>query len=319
MTTTVLSPLPVQKFFDNNGLPLANGKLFTYQAGTTTKLATYTDSTGGSSNTNPIILNARGECQVWTPANIAYKYVLAPSTDTDPPTNPIWSVDQIVNSQLLTLYGGVDTGVANAYVLNFTASFSAYADGVIIYWIPANTNSGMSTLNINTLGPVQIANPDGSVLTANQIVANQMTSVIYKGGKFYITTASYVSGSFTGTLTGCTTAPTATFNWNRTGNIVVLDLSIGLSATSNSTSCTITGLPTAIQPTRSQAVAIVSVINNSVGALLGYISFAPAFGTMTLALAATSGSNLQFAPGNFTAAGIKGLGTGLTTVTYSIL
>lgn len=89
-----LSPLPVQKFFSNVGLPLVGGKLFTYAAGTNTKIATYKDS-GGTLNTNPIILNFRGEANVWLDPDLTYKFVLAGPFDTDPPTNPIWSVDNI--------------------------------------------------------------------------------------------------------------------------------------------------------------------------------------------------------------------------------
>lgn len=91
----ILSPLPIQKFFGNDGNPLNGGLLFTYVAGTTTKLATYKDSTGGPVNTNPIVLDYRGEANVWLDPTLTYKFVLAPSTDTDPPTNPIWSVDNI--------------------------------------------------------------------------------------------------------------------------------------------------------------------------------------------------------------------------------
>ena len=91
----ILSPLPVQKFFDNNGRPLAGGLLFTYAAGTTTKIDTYSDESGGSLNTNPIVLDFRGECNVWLDPTLTYKFVLAPRTDTDPPADPIWTVDDI--------------------------------------------------------------------------------------------------------------------------------------------------------------------------------------------------------------------------------
>ena len=319
MTTETLSPNPWFRGVDTNGNSLAFGKLFTYAAGTSTKLATYTDSTGVTPNTNPVILDSTGQASIWLTPNVAYKFVLSPSTDTDPPTAAIRTQDQIVNAQLLTLYGGVDTGAVNAFILNFTAAFSAYSDGLVIFWIPSHTNTGPSTINVNGLGAVAIVNQDGSALTTNQIIANQSATILYKGGQFYLTTVQYASGTFTGTLTGCTTAPTATFNWTRTGNIIVVDLSVGLSATSNTTTCTITGLPSLIQPARTQAIPIVSVIDNSVGGLVGYISFAPASGTMTLALGATSGTRLQVSPGNFTAAGTKGLGTGLTTVSYSIV
>lgn len=90
-----LSPLAVQKFFASNGRPLVGGKLFTYVAGTTNKIATYVDVSGGTPNTNPIILDYRGECNIWLDQTKTYKFVLSPSTDTDPPTNPIWTVDYI--------------------------------------------------------------------------------------------------------------------------------------------------------------------------------------------------------------------------------
>jgi hypothetical protein len=93
-----LSPLPIQKFFDNNGEPLVGGLLFTYVAGTTTKIATYTDSTGGSTNTNPVVLDYRGEARVWLDITKTYKFVLSPRGDTDPPTKAITTVDNIAAS-----------------------------------------------------------------------------------------------------------------------------------------------------------------------------------------------------------------------------
>src|SRR6185312_2331496 len=101
-----LSPLPIQHFVDNNGNLCVGCKLFTYQAGTTTKQNTYTDSAGGTPNTNPVVMNARGEANVWLDPTLSYQFVLSPSTDSDPPTDPIWTVDQIstaVNSNQLTV------------------------------------------------------------------------------------------------------------------------------------------------------------------------------------------------------------------------
>lgn len=195
MTTETLSPTPIQSFRDSSGAPLVGGKLFTYSAGTSTKLATYIDSTGGTPNTNPVILDSRGECRLWIPPNVGYKYVLSPSTDTDPPTNPIWTMDNIVNSQLITLYGGVDTGTANAYVLNFVANFTSYTDGIIIYWIPSHSNTATSTINVNSFGPVNILNGDGSTLLPNQLIANQVAVILCKGGNFILVNTPYGSAA----------------------------------------------------------------------------------------------------------------------------
>lgn len=90
----LLSPVPKLAFLGNNGRPLVGGQLFTYEAGTSTKVATYSDE-GGTPNTNPIELDFRGEANVWIDPQLTYKFVLAPRGDTDPPTNPIWSVDDI--------------------------------------------------------------------------------------------------------------------------------------------------------------------------------------------------------------------------------
>jgi hypothetical protein len=61
----MLTPSPKVQFFDANGEPLVGGKLYTYAAGTSSPLATYTDSTGNTANANPVILDSRGEANVW--------------------------------------------------------------------------------------------------------------------------------------------------------------------------------------------------------------------------------------------------------------
>lgn len=209
MTIETLSPQPKLKFFDNNGDPADRYRIFSYRAGTTTKLSTYTDAAGGTPNSNPVTLNYRGECDLWIPPNVAYKYVFAPPGTDDPPTSSIWTVDNIVNSQLITLYGGVDAGSANAYTLTFISNFAAYSDGIVIYWVAANNNTGPSTLNVNGLGVIQIVNPDGSALGANQIQTNQMTQVIYRGGKWQLLSISGFVGPLIGTFGASTTIAAA--------------------------------------------------------------------------------------------------------------
>ena len=86
---SVLSPAAKLQFTDITGAPLVGGFLYTYAAGTTTPLATYTDSSGTSLNSNPVVLNARGEASVWLGAN-TYKFKL-----TDPNNTEIWTVDNI--------------------------------------------------------------------------------------------------------------------------------------------------------------------------------------------------------------------------------
>jgi len=69
------------QFFDDNGNPLSGGLLYTYEAGTTTPLATYTDSNGNVANANPIVLDAAGRVpyQVWLNPAYSYKFILKTS------------------------------------------------------------------------------------------------------------------------------------------------------------------------------------------------------------------------------------------------
>lgn len=92
-----IAPDARQQFFDNQGNVLAGGKLFTYLAGTSTKQNTFTTSTGGVANANPIVLDSAGRTPngVWLTEDILYKFVLAPANDTDPPVSPIWTEDNI--------------------------------------------------------------------------------------------------------------------------------------------------------------------------------------------------------------------------------
>ena len=97
MPTVYCSPFgPKPQFELTDGTPAVGYKLFTYVGGSVnTKQPTYTDYTGGSSNTNPIVLNTLGQpsTEIWLAAGVSYKFVLAPSTDTDPPSSPIWTID----------------------------------------------------------------------------------------------------------------------------------------------------------------------------------------------------------------------------------
>jgi hypothetical protein len=307
--TNVLSPLAKCQFFDNNGRPLVGGKLFTYQAGTNTKLATYTDASGLSQNTNPVILDYRGEGSIWIPPNVPYKYVLAPATDTDPPTNPIWSVDDVVSSQLVTLYGGLDTGTANAYVLDFTANFTAYQDGIVIYWIPANTNTGASTLNVNGLGPVDILNQNSDPLAPSQIIAGQVITVMYLAGAFLLISsgiaASVSAGTFTPSWSGFSAAPTGNMSWQITGRMAILEW-LGTTGTSNADFMTIDNLPMNLRPTtRSLAGMSPTVVINNGANMLGSVGHG-ALGVLQFNLGTTPSGT------GFTTSGTKGLDTGWT-------
>ena len=73
-----------QQFFDNTGLPLNGGLIYTYQAGSSTPLATYTDVNGTIANSNPIVLDSSGRLpnEVWLTYGYNYKFVVKTSAGT---------------------------------------------------------------------------------------------------------------------------------------------------------------------------------------------------------------------------------------------
>lgn len=82
MASVLLSPVGNgQQFFDNTGVPLAGGLIYTYQAGSSTPLTTYTTNLGSIPNTNPIILDSAGRTsnEVWMQTGYSYKFVLQTS------------------------------------------------------------------------------------------------------------------------------------------------------------------------------------------------------------------------------------------------
>jgi hypothetical protein len=116
-----LSPVFNEQTVDINGNPLSGAKVFTYAAGSSTKVATFTNAAGTIPQTNPIILDALGyptNGSIWLAEGTLVKFVLAPSTDTDPPTSPIRTIDNVqgVNDSSTTVSQWTASGTAPTYV-----------------------------------------------------------------------------------------------------------------------------------------------------------------------------------------------------------
>ena len=123
----ILSPLAGAgwQFFDNSGVPLNGGLLYTYAAGTTTPQTTYSDSTGATPNANPIVLDSAGRVagEVWLTTGLNYKFVLKTSTGTT-----LWTNDNIA---------GVPASSITSLRIN--GSTSGYVDLVAVPVAGANT------------------------------------------------------------------------------------------------------------------------------------------------------------------------------------
>ena len=139
------------QFFDNNGNVLSGGKIYTYQAGTTTPLATYTSSTGVTAHTNPIVLDSAGRVpggEIWNQLQL-YKFVLKTSAEIT-----------------IATYDNVGSSFnATAIIANFTGNGSTVA------FTLASAPVGENATNVYINGVYQQKNTysvAGAVLTFSQ-------------------------------------------------------------------------------------------------------------------------------------------------------
>ena len=117
------------QFFDNNGVPLAGGLIYTYAAGTTTPQATYTTSAGTVAHTNPIVLNSAGRVpggEIWL-LFASYKFVLQTSA-----------------SVLIATYDNITSDAGLITIANFTG------DGTTVSFNLGNaTSENITNVYIN--------------------------------------------------------------------------------------------------------------------------------------------------------------------------
>lgn len=179
---------------------------------------------------------------------------------------PSGNADTVVVSQYMqgilyqVMTGGFfeDTGAADAYVLSpLTDNYSpaAYKEGMVIRFVPDNTNTGATTVNVSTLGVVDIVDAQGSALTGGELIASDTVTLQYDAvaGDFIILAATSIPSGRTiqeihtqdgEVATGTTTIPlddtipqdtegdeyiTATITPTNASNKLVIDVVIQLA------------------------------------------------------------------------------------------
>lgn len=124
-----LSPVAgaAAQFFDNSGNVLTGGKLYTYDAGTTTPAPTYTSSNGVTAHPNPIILNAAGRVpdsgEIWLSDSVSYKFILKDQNDVLIAT---WDNIVGINSNFVNFTGEEETQTATQGQTVFTLTTIQY-------------------------------------------------------------------------------------------------------------------------------------------------------------------------------------------------
>jgi hypothetical protein len=181
------------------GLPLAGGLLYTYAGGTSTPYATYTSSTGGTANDNPVELDARGEADVWLEQGISYKFVLHDANDV-----PIWTVDNINAAPA----GGFTQLFGNGTVLAPSISFSN-STGMGFYRIANNVlgvaTDGTEAMRIDASQNVGIGVAPTTLLDVNGTAKFRGATTITTGGLTISAGGATIAG-----VTGITGATTVT-------------------------------------------------------------------------------------------------------------
>ena len=78
----------------------------------------------------------------------------------------------------------VDGGAANAYTVTMDPAIEAYTAGLTLLMKVSNTNTGVSTLNVNGLGVKTIRRYNGNNLVASDLVDGAVVMVTYNGTSF---------------------------------------------------------------------------------------------------------------------------------------
>ncbi len=111
----VVMPPGKQAYYNTAGAPLVGGRIRTFAAGTSTPKATFSDAAGTIPNTNPVVLDARGEATVYWSG--AYKVQLEDSLGA-----VLWTVDNFVATDAIATDSRVTLASATTVDLGSTGS-----------------------------------------------------------------------------------------------------------------------------------------------------------------------------------------------------
>lgn len=162
------------------------------------------------------------------------------------------SVGQVQDSAVQ--WGGVATGTANAIAIACPISPGSYAAGQTFRFVALSSNTGATTINVNSLGAKDVYKEVNGVLGnlgAGDIAANgtyQLTYYTGGSGFFTLQTSKPGKGTFTHNFApnaGGWTPATSLFYWSRNGQAVhitagVVGVQTGSTAASYSFSVPVT-------------------------------------------------------------------------------
>lgn len=186
-----------QQFFDNNGVILSGGLIYSYAAGTTTPQATYTSNTGLVARTNPIVLDSTGRVpsggEIWLTDNVNYKFEIQTSTGVS------IAVYDNVSGNASGVTNAINTAVAGIY-----ANLAASSGSSLVGYIQGAANSTArtvqsklrETVSVKDFGAVGDGVSDDTVAITNAIATCQSTfaTLQFPPGNYVISSTITLSG-----------------------------------------------------------------------------------------------------------------------------
>lgn len=234
------------QFFTNNGVPLAGGLIYTYAAGTTTPVATYTSSSGATPHANPIVLDSGGRVasgEIWLTTTTVYKFVLKTSAGVTIATydnvggspnvadlllaaNNLSELTNTATARTNLGLGTAATAAATSFASSGANSNITSLTGLTTPLTVSQGGTGNATLTVNAavvggatstsavsaVRPGQLGNvltsTAGSTVNATALVAGTEYSVLSLGTTNF-TTVGATSTSLTGSIAGTVLTVTA--------------------------------------------------------------------------------------------------------------
>ena len=183
-----LSPGPWVKpqYFDDDGNPANAFRLFFYDAGTSTKRDTYQDADQSSLNTNPVVLDAAGRANIFLLPTL-YKIVYAEPGSDDPPSSPIWTVDDVGPSGSTFSNVDIEITAGENLALNDVIYLSDGSGALTAgRWYKADADAVYSSTNATTLGIATAAITSGDTGTARRDGRMEGLSGLTAGTVYYV-------------------------------------------------------------------------------------------------------------------------------------
>ena len=184
------------QFFDNNGVPLAGGLIYTYVAGTTTPATTYTSSTGVTAHANPIVLDAAGRIatgEVWLTSGVDYKFLVKTSAnvqlgsyDNIPSINDFTTV-----ATLAALANTTDPALGDALVGFRQSSAAGNASGAVGRTVHQKLQETVSVQDFGAVGD-GVADDTAAIQAAIDWIGGQSPAggIVFMPKGLYLTSAT---------------------------------------------------------------------------------------------------------------------------------